>query len=86
MIEKIFNLHKIEIGDEIIITNARHKNAIANARTEITNVMKSNELGVPVDMLSIDLQNAVQHLGEITGESVSEDVISGIFKKFCLGK
>ena len=85
-IEKIFNLHKTDTSDEIILTNLRHKNAIANAKSEIKNVIHSNSLGVPIDMLSIDLQNAVQHLGEITGENVSEDVINGIFKKFCLGK
>lgn len=85
-IEKVFNLHKINVENEIILTNVRHKNLISSAKTAINNVIKSNELGVPVDMLSIDLQNAVQLLGEITGENVSEDVINGIFKKFCLGK
>ena len=42
--------------------------------------------GLPIDMLSIEIQNAIQHLGEITGEAVSEDVIKGIFSKFCVGK
>ena len=86
IIEKMFNLSKIDVNNEIIITNARHKKAINEAKQEIKNVLNSNNMNVPIDMLSIDLQNALQHLGEITGETVSEDVINGIFKKFCLGK
>jgi len=85
-IEKMFNLSQIDINNEIIITNARHKNAIKAAKEEILRVLESNNIGLPIDMLSIDLQNALQYLGEITGETVSEDVINGIFKKFCLGK
>ena len=85
-IEKLFNLHKIDVENEIILTNVRHKNAVASAKKEIERVIEANKMYVPIDMLSIDLQNAVQHLGEITGESVTEDVINGIFKKFCLGK
>ena len=86
MIEKMFNLSEIDVNNEIVITNARHKRAINEAKEEIKNVLISNKNGLPIDMLSIDLQNALQHLGEITGETVSEDVINGIFKKFCLGK
>lgn len=86
LIEKMFNLSQIDVNNEIVITNARHKKAINEAKEEIKNVLNSNNMGIPVDMLSIDLQNALQHLGEITGETVSEDVINEIFKKFCLGK
>lgn len=86
IIEKMFNLSKIDVDNEIVITNSRHKKAICDAQNAIKKVLEANSLGIPVDMLSIDLQNAVQYLGEITGETVSEDVINGIFKKFCLGK
>ena len=85
-IEKMFDLSEIETNDEIVIMNARHKMAIHEAKIEIRNVIHSNMEGIPLDMLSINLQNAIQHLGEITGETVSEDIINGIFKKFCLGK
>ena len=86
IIEEMFNLSKIDINNEIVITNARHKQAVGEAKNKVKNVLESNRSGIPIDMLSIDLQNAIQHLGEITGETVSEDVINGIFKKFCLGK
>ena len=86
IIEEMFNLSKIDVNNEIVITNARHKIAINKAKEEMKNVLNSNKMEIPIDMLSIDLQNALQHLGEITGERVSEDVINEIFKKFCLGK
>lgn len=85
-IEEMFNLNQMDVNNEIVITNARHKEAISNAKEKIIKVLDANQAYIPIDMLSIDLQNAVQYLGEITGESVSEDVINGIFKKFCLGK
>jgi len=85
-IEEMFHFNQMDINNEIVITNARHKEAISKAKEKILKVLNANKMCIPIDMLSIDLQNAVQYLGEITGESVSEDVINGIFKKFCLGK
>lgn len=85
-IEEMFNINEINVNDEILVTNIRHKELISKAKEELKSVKHAINSGVPVDMISIELQNAVQNLGEITGETVSEDVISGIFKKFCLGK
>ena len=59
---------------------------IHKAAEEIKNAIVSIENGLPIDMLSIDLQEALQNLGEITGESISEEVVKGIFAKFCVGK
>ena len=85
-IEEIYSMEEIGNNEEILITNQRHKMAIMQTIDSIERVRKDNEIGIPMDMLSIDLQNAIQNLGEITGESVSEEVINEIFKKFCLGK
>lgn len=85
-IEEMFNVSKINIENDIVITNVRHKNLIHNARKEIENAVVSIKNGLPIDMLSIDLQDALQNLGEITGESISEEVVKGIFAKFCVGK
>ena len=85
-IEEMFHFSQIDVNQEIIVTNERHRNAIIKAKTEMKKVLKENQERIPMDMLSIELQNAIQHLGEITGESVNEEVINGIFKKFCLGK
>ena len=85
-IERMFNISDIQIENEIIVTNVRHKNLIVAAKLGIENAVKSIENGLPVDMLSIDLQEAMQNLGEITGEAISEEVVKGIFAKFCVGK
>lgn len=85
-IERMFNISDVEIQNEIIVTNIRHKNLIELANKGIKNAIKSIENGLPVDMLSIDLQEALQNLGEIIGESISEEVVKGIFAKFCVGK
>ena len=85
-IEEMFNISELNIENEIVITNVRHKNLIHKAAEEIKNAIISIKNGLPIDMLSIDLQEALQNLGEITGESISEEVVKGIFAKFCVGK
>ncbi len=86
MIEKMFAFNDIEVENDAIITSLRHKQLITNAKDELIKTKQALNDGLPIDMLSIEIQNAVQHLGEITGETVSEDVIKGIFNKFCVGK
>lgn len=85
-IEEIFNIAKLETEDNLMITNSRHQSLILNAKNGIKNALNSVNMGIPLDMISIDIQEAIQRLGEITGEAVSEEVINGIFAKFCLGK
>lgn len=85
-IEEMFNISDIELENDIVITNIRHKDLIEKAKIGMKNALKSIKEGLPVDMLSIDLQESVQNLGEIIGESISEEVIKEIFAKFCVGK
>lgn len=85
-IEKMFSFSDIEVENEAIITSLRHKQLVTLAKEELEKTRKAVINGLPVDMLSIEIQNAISHLGEITGEAVSEDVIKGIFSKFCVGK
>jgi tRNA modification GTPase len=83
---QMFNINAIEQNDENILTNERHKEAVDSTIASLKNIQDSLKANLPLDMISIDLQNAIKYLGEITGESVSEEIINGIFKKFCLGK
>jgi len=85
-ISELFNLNEINLDNEILITNIRHKNIISNA---LENVKKANEalnLNMPIDIITIYIKDILEDLGEITGEVVTEDVINEIFSKFCLGK
>ena len=85
-IECMFNQNELDVDNEIVVTNIRHKHLVTKARLQIEHIKEALKSGIPIDMISIELQNAVQFLGEITGETVSEDVVNGIFKKFCVGK
>lgn len=85
-IEELYNYQNLESDDYVMITNSRHQSLIMNAKEGVKNALNSANMGVPLDMLSIDIQEAIQKLNEITGEAISEEVISGIFAKFCLGK
>ncbi len=73
-------------SDSVLITNGRHKEALAFADSEIGKALTELESGAPVDLCSIYLESAVSHLGEITGMTVSDEVIGEVFSKFCIGK
>lgn len=85
-IEKMFNLANIDVNDEIVITNERHKTQIIKAKNEIEEGAKAIKNNLPIDICSIHIKQALVELGEITGKNVSEDIINEIFKNFCLGK
>ena len=85
-ITKMFDLNQINLDQETVITNVRHKNIIEKA---IQNVKKANEAlldGMPIDIITIYIKQILDDLGEITGDCVTEDIINEIFSKFCLGK
>lgn len=85
-IEKMWSSNNIDSGGEAIITNARHKNLIFEAVEEAKNSIEALESDLPVDMVSINIQSLASKIGEILGDNVSEDIIHGIFSRFCLGK
>ena len=69
-----------------LVTNPRHRDALARARGELQDVIAGLERGLPIDLAAVHLTVAVQALGEITGESVNEDLLAEIFSRFCIGK
>jgi tRNA modification GTPase len=71
---------------EIIISNKRHQYLIKNAAKEIVGAQEALKNNMPVELISSNLRNAMEELGKITGETVTDDVIKQIFSKFCLGK
>ncbi len=73
-------------SESCLVTNVRHKNLLEKAEKSLQETIKALDFGIPTDLLAIDLKDALQHLGEITGETVSEDIIEQIFSQFCLGK
>lgn len=86
MIRTMFLHRQISFNDEVIITNIRHKNALAQALDSLKLVEESIQNQMPEDFYSIDLMNAYEALGAIIGESVEDDLANEIFSKFCMGK
>ena len=68
------------------VTHARHKQALQAAQLHLAEAQKTLEAALPADFVSVDVRGALNALGEITGETATEDVISEIFSRFCIGK
>ncbi len=77
---------EISFNDEVYITNIRHKTALQDACDSLVKVNVSIENNMPEDFYSIDLLDAYESLGSITGETIGEDLVNEIFSKFCMGK
>lgn len=85
-ITKKFELNEINISNETIITNVRHKDIIQRAIESAKNAIEVIENNLPMDVIGIYIKEIMEELGKITGESVSDEIIKEIFSKFCLGK
>lgn len=85
-IKEMFMVGNININENVYITSVRHKNALEKAINSTQQVMNALDLNMPVDLLAIDITNIYEAIGEITGDSVKEDLIHQIFSQFCLGK
>lgn len=83
---KLFNINQINLDNDIIITNIRHQELIKKATESTRMALNDLKASMPIDIISINIKQILEHLGEITGDNVSEDVINSIFAKFCLGK
>lgn len=72
--------------DSVLVTSARHQDALHRAARHLQASLATLEQGLPLDFVSIDLRAAYDALGEVTGEAVSEDLLDRIFSEFCIGK
>lgn len=83
---KMFNLNQINLDNELLITNVRHQELINKAIESTRMAIDDLNNDMPIDIISINIKQILEHLGEITGDNISEDIIKSIFSKFCLGK
>ncbi len=73
-------------SEKLIITNIRHKTALEKTKEAVKNIFETIDTGMPMDLISVDLKEALDSLSEITGEISSEDILEHIFGNFCVGK
>ncbi|WP_206170591.1 tRNA uridine-5-carboxymethylaminomethyl(34) synthesis GTPase MnmE [Spirosoma pollinicola] len=69
-----------------VVTNARHYNHLTGTDNALARAVTGLDSGVTPDWLAMDLRVALQHLGELTGEITTDDLLESIFSKFCIGK
>ena len=80
------NQGKVEVSNQATIANVRHKEALVKAIQSLDKVVEAIALGMPEDLMAIDLHDAYGYLGMIIGETIKEEIISELFTRFCLGK
>lgn len=85
-IKEMFYSGNVEISSDIVVTNIRHKNQLERAEKNISDALQGIKQGVPLDCVEVDVKNCWENLGEISGDTVSEDIIDKIFSEFCIGK
>jgi tRNA modification GTPase len=69
-----------------IITNARQQDALVRTIAAVTSAQQAVHESIAPELIAIDLQAALQALGEITGETTADDILERIFASFCIGK
>lgn len=81
------HVHALDTREsDIVVTNARHVEALTKARTALLSAKKGVEDSISGELLATDLRQAQHQLGEITGKITVEDLLGSIFSKFCIGK
>jgi len=85
IVEAVFS-GRVTASEAPTVTSPRHKEALSRALDHVSSAHSTYLAGQLIDLVAIDLAAAVNALGEITGQTASEDLIDTIFSSFCLGK
>lgn len=85
-IKELFFTGGLSSDDLTYVSNSRHIVLLKQAESNLSDAIKSIEELIPIDIISIDISNSYEVLGEIIGESIDEDLANQIFSKFCIGK
>ncbi len=85
LLQETINLSQIDNND-VIVTNARHYEALSKSHDAILRVINGLETGISGDFLAQDIRECLHFLGEITGDITTDEVLGHIFENFCIGK
>jgi tRNA modification GTPase len=72
--------------ESVVITASRHAQALDKAHQTLRHALETTRARLPGDFIAIDVRGALDALGEITGETVTEEIVHRIFQDFCVGK
>ncbi len=89
LIEEIKNMFykgEVNMDSDVVITNIRHKNQLDKSLANIKSAIEDIKIEVPLDCVEVDLRDCWDNLGEISGDTIGEDVLDRVFKEFCIGK
>ncbi len=78
--------HHPAAAAETLVSNARHHSALLLVLNALDHALQGLREGIPTDLLAVDLRDALYHLGTITGEVTSDEILGNIFSRFCIGK
>lgn len=85
-IAEIFFAGQIDTGDMTYVSNIRHIQLLKQAKQALEDAIEAIELGIPLDVVQIDVTRTWEYLGEIVGDTASEALVDQLFSQFCLGK
>ena len=77
---------RFSIQGDTLLTNVRHRDALVHVKEALAHVAEGLDNGLPSDLVAIDLRDALHHLGTITGEVTTDEILGTIFTRFCVGK
>jgi tRNA modification GTPase len=85
LLVELTGINQVE-NEDIIITNARHFEALEKSRQAAQRVLNGLSAGIPGDLLAMDIREILHYFGEITGQITTDEILGNIFKNFCIGK
>lgn len=85
-ISKLFFEGQLDSGDLTYVSNVRHISLLRRAQQSLIDAIDASNVGIPIDLIQIDVRSAWESLGEILGDEVGDSLIDQIFSQFCLGK
>lgn len=85
-IKDLFFHGGVDLQHETVISNVRHQHLLEKTASHIQEAISAIEMGMPIDCFEVDVKDAWQALGEISGDTVTEDVLDQVFQEFCIGK
>ena len=85
-INELYKLEEIETNDFYYVSTVEQLNKIKSTKENIKSIKEGLDNDLPIDMIEVDLKSIWQTLGEVIGETYTEELLDNLFKNFCLGK